>query len=61
MTTAPRIVASFSQHFHNKLIEPPRRPNVVTARPRARYAYDALEPHIDAATMKFHHDKVSAR
>lgn len=21
------------------------------------YAYDALEPHIDAATMRFHHDK----
>lgn len=25
--------------------------------PPLPYAYDALEPHIDAATMKFHHDK----
>ena len=24
--------------------------------PPLPYAYDALEPHIDAATMKFHHD-----
>jgi Fe-Mn family superoxide dismutase len=24
--------------------------------PSLPYAYDALEPHIDAATMKFHHD-----
>jgi Fe-Mn family superoxide dismutase len=24
--------------------------------PPLTYAYDALEPHIDAATMKFHHD-----
>lgn len=25
--------------------------------PPLTYAYNALEPHIDAATMKFHHDK----
>jgi len=25
--------------------------------PDLPYAYEALEPHIDAATMKFHHDK----
>src|ERR1700738_1334774 len=25
--------------------------------PRLPYAYDALEPHIDKATMEFHHDK----
>lgn len=25
--------------------------------PALPYAYDALEPHIDEATMKFHHDK----
>ena len=25
--------------------------------PDLPYAYDALEPSIDAATMKFHHDK----
>lgn len=25
--------------------------------PPLTYAYDALEPHIDATTMKFHHDK----
>ena len=25
--------------------------------PPLPYAYDALEPHIDAATMRFHHDK----
>jgi Fe-Mn family superoxide dismutase len=25
--------------------------------PPLPYAYDALEPHIDAETMKFHHDK----
>lgn len=25
--------------------------------PPLQYAYDALEPHIDAATMKLHHDK----
>jgi superoxide dismutase, Fe-Mn family len=25
--------------------------------PRLPYDYNALEPHIDAATMKFHHDK----
>ena len=24
--------------------------------PPLPYAYDALEPHVDAATMKFHHD-----
>ena len=35
-------------------------PTVVNAAnfkvPDLPYAYDALEPHIDAATMKFHHD-----
>ena len=25
--------------------------------PPLPYAYDALEPHIDKATMEFHHDK----
>lgn len=25
--------------------------------PKLPYAYDALEPHIDQATMEFHHDK----
>ena len=25
--------------------------------PPLPYAYDALEPHIDADTMRFHHDK----
>ena len=25
--------------------------------PNLPYAYDALEPHIDQATMEFHHDK----
>jgi Fe-Mn family superoxide dismutase len=25
--------------------------------PDLPYAYDALEPHIDEATMKVHHDK----
>ena len=25
--------------------------------PPLTYDYNALEPHIDAATMKFHHDK----
>ena len=25
--------------------------------PPLHYAYDALEPHIDKATMEFHHDK----
>ena len=25
--------------------------------PDLPYAYDALEPHIDEATMKLHHDK----
>src|SRR5215218_6434470 len=25
--------------------------------PDLPYAYDALEPHIDAETMRFHHDK----
>merc|ERR1711966_612256 len=27
------------------------------ALPKLPYAYDALEPHIDKATMEFHHDK----
>ena len=25
--------------------------------PKLSYAYDALEPHIDAATMEIHHTK----
>ena len=25
--------------------------------PKLEYAYDALEPHIDARTMEIHHDK----
>ena len=29
--------------------------------PDLPYAYDALEPSIDAATMKFHHGKLSRR
>ena len=27
------------------------------ARPPLPYAYDALEPYVDEATMHFHHDK----
>ncbi len=34
------------------------RPNTgVIHLPPLPYAYEALEPHIDAATMRFHHDK----
>ena len=34
------------------------RPNTgVIQLPPLPYAYEALEPHIDAATMRFHHDK----
>ncbi|HER40502.1 MAG TPA: superoxide dismutase, partial [Salinimicrobium catena] len=25
--------------------------------PKLKYAFDALEPHIDARTMEIHHDK----
>jgi superoxide dismutase, Fe-Mn family len=32
------------------------KPNLFTL-PPLTYAYNALEPHIDATTMKFHHDK----
>ncbi|NEU74661.1 superoxide dismutase [Hassallia byssoidea VB512170] len=31
--------------------------NTVYSVPPLPYAYDALEPHIDQATMQFHHDK----
>ncbi|MBW4480826.1 MAG: superoxide dismutase [Tolypothrix brevis GSE-NOS-MK-07-07A] len=31
--------------------------NTVYSVPPLTYAYDALEPHIDQATMQFHHDK----
>jgi Fe-Mn family superoxide dismutase len=34
-----------------------RRDNVPFSVPELSYAYDALEPHIDEATMKLHHDK----
>lgn len=34
--------------------EPPKGPFTLPPLP---YAYDALEPHIDKATMQFHHDK----
>src|SRR5437868_10576254 len=34
----------------------PRRPMPYSV-PDLPYAYDALEPHIDEATMKIHHDK----
>ena len=27
------------------------------ALPELKYAFDALEPHIDAKTMEIHHDK----
>lgn len=35
----------------------PTKTTGAIALPPLPYAYDALEPHIDAATMKFHHDK----
>src|SRR5882762_6413248 len=32
-------------------------PDMAYSVPPLPYAYDALEPHIDKATMEFHHDK----
>src|ERR1700726_4747080 len=32
-------------------------PDMAFSVPPLPYAYDALEPHIEKATMKFHHDK----
>eukprot|EP00316_Scyphosphaera_apsteinii_P009938 CAMPEP_0119308300 /NCGR_PEP_ID=MMETSP1333-20130426/9923_1 /TAXON_ID=418940 /ORGANISM="Scyphosphaera apsteinii, Strain RCC1455" /LENGTH=254 /DNA_ID=CAMNT_0007312033 /DNA_START=118 /DNA_END=882 /DNA_ORIENTATION=- len=37
-------------------IEPALAEDPMFTLPPLPYAYDALEPHIDAATMKFHHD-----
>jgi superoxide dismutase, Fe-Mn family len=34
-----------------------RSPDLAYSVPPLPYAYDALEPHIDKATMEFHHDK----
>jgi superoxide dismutase, Fe-Mn family len=37
--------------------KPPDDNTAVYSVPPLPYAYDALEPHIDQATMQFHHDK----
>src|SRR4029450_9758537 len=37
--------------------DPPVAPAEVFKLPPLGYDYDALEPHIDAETMKIHHDK----
>src|SRR5712692_877249 len=34
-----------------------KEPPMAYTVPPLPYAYDALEPHIDKATMEFHHDK----
>jgi superoxide dismutase, Fe-Mn family len=34
-----------------------KEPDMAYSVPPLPYAYDALEPHIDKATMEFHHDK----
>ena len=36
---------------------PPQTVAVAHALPQLPYAYDALEPHIDAKTMEIHHTK----
>merc|ERR1711920_303919 len=37
-------------------VKPAAADDAMFSLPPLPYAYDALEPHVDAATMKFHHD-----
>ena len=54
--------AAFAQEHSQKPGVPAGQPLITTASnpftlPPLPYAYDALEPHIDARTMEIHHDK----
>lgn len=52
--TAGASAAALGVVFSGALSAPADGPYVL---PDLPYPYEALEPHIDAATMKFHHDK----
>ncbi|BAY62630.1 superoxide dismutase [Calothrix sp. FACHB-1219] len=58
-TLALQACASAEQSPSGSQTSPEPKPDTTGAiqLPPLPYAYDALEPHIDARTMQFHHDK----
>ncbi|MBD2197206.1 MULTISPECIES: superoxide dismutase [Calothrix] len=58
-TLALQACASAEQSPSGSQTSPEPKPDTTGAiqLPPLPYAYDALEPHIDAKTMQFHHDK----
>lgn len=59
-TLALQACASAEQSPSGSQTSPEPKPDTTTGAiqlPPLPYAYDALEPHIDARTMQFHHDK----
>src|SRR5438094_762369 len=54
----PRVVASTSaQSVSTPAPAAPAAPSGPFILPPLPYAFDALEPHLDAQTMQIHHDK----
>ncbi len=48
---------AFAEENKPSATTPTNQPEGAIKLPPLPYAYDALEPHIDARTMRFHHDK----
>ena len=55
--TSPRGLRRAPVRLRRDLPTKTRRPSMAFSVPDLPYAYDALEPHIDEATMRVHHDK----
>jgi Fe-Mn family superoxide dismutase len=53
MPSYPEIVLPLINHF----VKPLNKLNMAFELPKLAYAYNALEPHIDARTMEIHHTK----
>ncbi len=56
----PRAALAHEGHTHKPTAPPPVAPPAVLGTftlPPLGYAFDALEPHLDAQTMQIHHDK----
>src|SRR3984893_14756455 len=55
LSVSPPLIEQRSATVRRTLDKEP--PDMAFSVPPLPYAYDALEPHIDKATMEFHHDK----